>query len=113
MTIVTPTYRPKRAPRKKRKQPPIANRIVEPEPMKPRKGPMIRLREDAEPFATNDPAPKRSAIVTQKRKPNAMHAHLFEDLTEEEVLRRADAAEELFRDIVRRVNAERHHGRKA
>jgi hypothetical protein len=44
MTIVTPTYRPKQAP-KKRKQPEIANRIVTPAPMQPRKGPVIRLRE--------------------------------------------------------------------
>lgn len=38
MTIVTYHYRPKRPPRKKRKQPPIATRIVTPPKLKPIKG---------------------------------------------------------------------------
>jgi hypothetical protein len=43
MAIVTYHYRPKRAPRKKRKQPPIASRIVTSAKLKPIKGPWIRL----------------------------------------------------------------------
>ena len=73
MTIVTYHHRPKRAPRRKRKQPPIANRIVEPGPMKPRKGPVIRLRDqqqanDNGQEQLGDAQPKRSAIVEPKRK---------------------------------------------
>jgi hypothetical protein len=43
MPIVTTSYRLKRAPRKKRKQPAIASRIVTPPPLKKRvNGPVIR-----------------------------------------------------------------------
>jgi len=38
MTIVNYVHRPKRAPRKKRKQPAIVSRIVTPAPLKPIKG---------------------------------------------------------------------------
>jgi hypothetical protein len=106
MAIVTPTYRPERAPRKRRKQPEIAKRIVTPAPMKPRKGPVIRLSEQT-PNAAADTVqakPKRSAIVTVPPKRSTRFGPV-PDLTEEEVLRRSDAADTLFREIVQRVAA--------
>jgi hypothetical protein len=102
--IVTTRYRPKRAARKKRKGPPIVSRIVTPAPLKPLKGPVIRLREQA-PEQINDNGqeqPKRSAIITPQRKRT-----LFGDtlgLTPEEHRRRGDAADVLFREIVRRAS---------
>jgi hypothetical protein len=108
LTIVTPTYRPKRASRKKRKKPEIANRIVTPAPMKPRKGPVIRLKDQQQAndnsAADQQPQPKRSAIVEPKRRSRFGGGP---ELTEEEVLRRSDAAEALFREIVRRATGER------
>jgi hypothetical protein len=65
---VTSSYRPKRAPRKKRKQPPIANRIVTPAPLKPIKGPVIRLGMEAASNMQPAKTAQRSAIVEPKRK---------------------------------------------
>jgi hypothetical protein len=45
--IVTTSYQPKRAPRKKRKQPAMVSAIVTPAKLRPRKGPMIRLKDQA------------------------------------------------------------------
>jgi hypothetical protein len=101
MTIVTYHHRPKRTPRKKRKQPPMASRIVTPAPMKkdpPRH--VIRLR-DQTPDKANDNGPeqpRRPAIVEPKRKRGDAP-----DLTADEVQRRGDAAQALFREIVRRT----------
>jgi hypothetical protein len=67
------------------------------------KGLVIRLREQT-PENANDSGeeqPKPSAIVEVKRKPNSMHAHLVEDITDEERNRRADMAVEMFREIKR------------
>jgi hypothetical protein len=100
VTIVTSTYRPKRAPRKKRKQPAIVSRIVTPPKLKPLKGPVIRLHE----HQANDSGqeqPKRSAIVEPKRKRASLFGNA--DLTEEELQRGRDAAEALFREVVRRA----------
>lgn len=96
--IVTNTYRYKRPPRKKRKKPALASVIVTPEPMKKRKGPVIRLA----PESPVDPQPKRSAIVETRR--SAGHAP---ELTHEEIRQRGDAADALFRELVRRVTSER------
>ena len=106
MTIVTSTYRPKRAPRKKRKGPAIVSRIVTPAPLKPLKGPVIRLR-DQSPEKANDKGqeqPKRSVIVEPKRKRTSMFGDAL-DITSEEHQRRGDAADALFRDIVRRATS--------
>jgi hypothetical protein len=45
-----------------------------------------------------------SAIITIGRRKHAMLAHLLENLTPEELQRRGDAAEALFREVVRRIN---------
>jgi hypothetical protein len=86
-------------------------------PMKPRKGPVIRLsaipdepHREAEPEAEHDALhhrpgseqPKRSAIVEPKRKRASVFGDA-PDLTEEEHQRRGDAADALFREIVRRA----------
>jgi hypothetical protein len=105
VTIVTSTYRPKRAPRKKRKQPAIVSRIVEPGPLKPIKGPVIRLHDQQ----ANDSGleqPKRAAIVEPKRKSEASVFGNAPELTEEEHQRRAKAAKALFREIVRRASGD-------
>jgi hypothetical protein len=46
---------------------------------------------------------KQSAIVTIRSPKGAMLAHLLEDLTPEEHRRRGDAADALFRTVVRRA----------
>jgi hypothetical protein len=72
MTIVTPTYRPKRAPRKKWKQPALTQVIVTLAPLKPRKGPVIRVGSMDQSDDTTSPKldPSHSAIVEPKRKPD-------------------------------------------
>ncbi len=70
MPIVTTSYRPKRAPRKKRKQPPIANRIVTPAPMKKRLGPVFRLGDASGEIPRIAAPVERSAIAEPKRKPS-------------------------------------------
>ena len=64
------------------------------------KGPVIRLCDQA-PEKANDNGqkqPRRSAIVEPKREPNAM----LDDITPEELKRRGDAADALFRKIAGR-----------
>jgi hypothetical protein len=67
MTTVTTHYRPKRTPRKKRKQPPLANRIVTAK-LKPIKEPVIRLGADVRSDENTAKAQRSSAIVEPKRK---------------------------------------------
>jgi hypothetical protein len=104
MTIVRSDYRPKRAPRKKRKQPPLAQAIVTPAPMK--KGPprhVTRLGQaEAIESQKQEPAP-HPVIVTPRRKPGTSIFGDAPDMTPEEHRRRGDAAEALFREIVRRA----------
>ena len=57
---------------------------------------------------TSEPQPavdeaRTSAIVTIRRHKHAMLAHLLEDLTPQELQRRGDAADALFREVVRRT----------
>jgi hypothetical protein len=108
VTIVTTHYRPKRAPRKKRKQPPIANRIVTPAPLKPLKGPVIRLGAEntALPGEVAESSkleqPKRLAIVEPKRK----RSSVFGDApnpTPEDLKQAGDKADALWRELVRRA----------
>ena len=102
MAIVTSSYRPKRAPRKKRKGPVIVSRIVTPAPLKPIRGPVIRLGTASQQW---DAEPKRSAIVEPKRKRSSVFG-AAPDMTPEEHQRRGDAGDVLFREIVRRANSE-------
>jgi hypothetical protein len=46
---------------------------------------------------------RESAIVTIRSRKGAMLAHLLEDLTPQELQRRGDAADALFREVVRRA----------
>jgi hypothetical protein len=103
MPIVTTHYRPKRAPRKKRKQPALASAIVTPAPLK--KGPprhVVRLRDQAPEKANGDgpEQPRRSAVVEPKRASRTFGP--APDLDEEEHRRRGDAADALFREIAPR-----------
>lgn len=77
--------------RKKRKQAAIASAIVTPAPMKKRKGPVIRSNEPT--------GPKRSAIVEPKQKP------ALDDYDPEAHRRAGEKANELFREIKRRIAA--------
>jgi hypothetical protein len=86
--------------RKRRKQPAVAA-IVTPAPMKKRAGPITRLNEQI-----NDTGQeRRSAIVEPKKLRNTMLAHLMDDFDPEEHRRTGEKADELFREIVRRVAA--------
>jgi hypothetical protein len=108
MAIVTSSYQPKRAPKKRPRSYPadMQTIVTAPAPKKQLKGPVIRLREQT-PEKANDNGeeqPRRSAIVEPKRKPsNAMLTHLLEDISDEERNRRADMAVEMFREIKRRA----------
>ena len=88
--IVTSTYRYKRPPRKRKAV--------------PLEGPAIVRRGAAKPAdASRAPAndDRKSAIVTAKRRPGRFGD--VPDMTPEEHQRRGDAADALFREIVRRA----------
>lgn len=99
MAIVTYDYRPKRAPRKKR--PAIANRIVTPAKLRSIKGPVIRLRNQANDNGAQPAQPKRSAIVTPKRRSSIFGT--APDPNPEELKRAGEAADALWRELVRRA----------
>ena len=125
--IVTSTYRYKRPPRKRKPVPLTGPAIVskrrslpsvgkhKPEPDVPppanddRKLTIVTLTEDVAPSAhvsrRSQPAAvtPRSAIVTVKRRPGRFGD--VPDMTLEEHQRRGDAADALFREIVRRATA--------
>ena len=65
--------------------------------------PNVRSPDPTTEAATPANAQRKSAIVTTRRRKHAMHAHLLDGLTPEEVQRRGDAADALFREIVRRA----------
>jgi hypothetical protein len=89
---------------RKRKQPALTSAIVTPALMKKRlKGPVIRLNEPHQDIEQEQP--RRSAIVEPKRRPNNAMLHLLEEVTDEERNRRADLADEMFREIKRRIAA--------
>ena len=93
MTIVTSSYRPKRAPRKKRPRtyPKNMPLIVTPGLMKKRlKEPVIN--------------PQRTSAIVEPKKPrNTMLAHLLDGYDPEAHRRTGEKADELFREIVRRA----------
>ena len=87
--IVTSTYRYKRPPRKRKAVPLEGPAIV-------RKG---AATPETAPAPANDD--RKSAIVTAKRRPGRFgDAH---DLTPEEHQQRGDAADALFREMVRKT----------
>jgi hypothetical protein len=101
MTIVSYDHRPKRA-RKRRQPVAIPLRIVTAK--KPKPGPVAPAIDEA---VTERKPPSRPAtitgsrIVTARSKPGRFGP--VQDLDAEEHRRRGDAAEALFREIVRRV----------
>jgi hypothetical protein len=97
--------RPKRAPGKKRKQPPIANRIVTPAPMKKRLGPVFRLGDAFGEIPRIAAPGERSAMVEpkRKRKPKVSIFGNAPDDEQEAHRRAGERAQELFREIVRRA----------
>lgn len=101
--IVTYAHRYKRPPKRRKavalEVPAIVTRAR-------KKWPGSADRPAAPPPANDDPKPTPptpAAIVTVRSRRHAMHGHLLEDLTAEEANRRADAADALFREIVRRA----------
>ena len=103
MTIVTAHYRYKRPPKRRKavalEVPAIVARA------KKKRLRISALDKPAPPPPANDddkPPPKPAAIVTVRRRKHAMHAHLLDGLTPEEVQRRGDAADALWRELVRR-----------
>jgi hypothetical protein len=77
--------------RKKRSQPAIASAIVTPAKVTGRASENLQA------------AIAPSAIVEPKAKGNSMLAHLLGDITDEERNRRADLADEMFREICRKA----------
>jgi|1186.fasta_scaffold22227_3 hypothetical protein len=78
--------------RKKRPQPAIASAIVTPAKVTGLDAPKLQAAKSA-----------RSAIVEPKAKGNSMLSHLLSEVTDEERNRRADMADEMFREICRRA----------
>ena len=91
--IVTSTYRYKRPPRKRKAVPLVGPAIVR----SGRKREGVATARHCEP--TNDD--RKSAIVTAKRRPGRFGD--VPDMTLEEHQRRGEAADALFREIVRRA----------
>jgi hypothetical protein len=103
MTIVRTAYRYKRPPRKRQAAALEGPAVVKVASQRTRPKPAPANPEPANDDRTPPPAPAASAIVTIRRRKHVMLAHLLEDLTPEEVQRRGDAADALFRTIVRRA----------
>jgi len=113
--IVSTSYRYKRPPRKRKavalevpaivRTKKIAARVDD--PSGERKGWVTPTQHSTPAEPGREPpvtaAEKVPAIVTVRRRRHAMHAHLLDDLTPEEVQRRGDAADALWRELVRRV----------
>jgi hypothetical protein len=101
--IVRIAYRYKRPPPRKRK----AAALDVPAVVKAAEPTKARKRAKPAPAESTPAAEARkSAIVTIRSRKHAMLAHLLEDLTPEEHRRRGDAADALFREVVRRVREE-------
>ena len=104
--IVTSTYRYKRPSRKRKAVPLEVPAIVRKGTAKP-ETPPAPANDDRKP-ASSEPAPlapandaRKSAIVTAKRRKSRFGD--VPDMTLEEHQRRGDAADTLFREIVRRA----------
>ena len=94
MTIVYNTYRPKRA-RKRKVSPAMPQRIV------------TTAKKRAKPIEPGEPeaAPATPRIVTARNPNRSSRFGPVPDLTADEHQRRGDAAEALFRELVRRASA--------
>jgi hypothetical protein len=110
MTVVRTAYRYKRPPRKRQTVALEVPAVVKgADPAKARKRgakaaqrlTVNRGSETAATQVTNDD--RKPAIVTIRSRKHAMLAHLLEDMTPEEHRRRGDAADALFRTVVRRT----------
>jgi hypothetical protein len=75
MAVVISSYRPTRAPKKKRKQPPIVSRIVTPAPLKPLKGPVIRLDAEVSDDTTPPTTTLRDRRAEADAQPYRSHVH--------------------------------------
>jgi hypothetical protein len=104
--IVHSTYRYKRPPKRKKAVALEVPAVVKAaEPAKARKrvaaaDQPLTMSGGSEPAAVAD---RKPAIVTIRSRKHAMLVHLLEDLTPEELQRRGDAADALFREVVRRA----------
>ncbi len=101
--IVTPHDRYKRPPRRRAK----AAAIEAPAIVRAGKRTDLPAKSPEPPPVSTTPAPaanedRKSAIVTIRGRKHAKHANV-EDLTPEEIKRRGDAADALWREIVRRA----------
>jgi hypothetical protein len=101
--IVTYAHRYQRPPRKRQAAALEVPAVVKAgKPGRP-KPPPAAPPEPANDDRTPPPPPAASAIVTIRSRKHAMLAHLLEDLTPEELQRRGDGADAMFREIVRRA----------
>ena len=97
--IVRTAYRYKRPPRKRKAaalEVPAVVKAADPAKAGKRAKP-------APPESTPAADTRKSVIVAVRSRKGAMLAHLLEDLTPQELQRRGDAADALFREIVRRA----------
>jgi hypothetical protein len=88
MTIVRYVHRNKRPPRKKAQAPEIT-------------GPLIVKRDGATGAPSSETQPE--PVIVTARKPRGGSGRDAPDLTPEELQRRRDAADALFREVVRRA----------
>jgi hypothetical protein len=106
MTIVRTAYRYKRPPRRKKAVALDVPVVVKAASTRSRPKPAPAAPQPpANDDRTPPPPPAASAIVTIRSRKHARLAHLLADLTPEEVQRRGDAADALWRELVRRVAA--------
>ena len=102
--IVRTSYRYKRPPKKRK-----AAGLEVPTVVKAADPSQVSKRAKPTPKESTPAADARtSAIVTIRSRKGAMLAHLLEDMTPEEHRRRGDAADALFREVVRRATGKRH-----
>jgi hypothetical protein len=102
--IVRTAYRYKRPPRKRQAvalEVPAVVKAADPADAHKRARPTL-------PESTPAADARKSAIVTIRSRKHALLAHLLEDMTPEEHRRRGDAADALFREVVRRPTGKHH-----
>jgi hypothetical protein len=102
-SIVTYVHRPKRPPRKKKAVTMDGPAILTKRRALPNAG-KHKPEPDAPTPANDD---RRPAIVTARRRPGARSSVELPDMTAEEHWRRGDAADALFRALVRQATSKR------
>jgi hypothetical protein len=104
MTIVRYVPRYKRPPRKKARTAEIAGPVVVKRSRRPQ-DPDEEISSASTDAPATEATPETGPVIVTARKPRGRSGREVPDLTPEELERRRDAADALFRELVRRATA--------